>query len=228
MRRLFLFAAVLAAASWGAATAKAQNALLYGFEPTDTPALDGFFGVAGVTATQDTIGATQGVGSMKDVVAAGAGFSAARTTTDIPGDLNLPITAITLDVTNPTPYAGTFADVGVLMFLSNPGIGDYGEQFQTDTVANVVFTGTQTLTIPLTGVNFNGSGDNTWAQELATNPGYEVTGFQLFFSKDTGSGSALTTYVDNIQAVGVPEPATIGIGAISGLFLLARRRRTAR
>jgi hypothetical protein len=53
--------------------------------------------------------------------------------------------------------------------------------------------------------------------------GFIPTGFEFFYSKS--NDAALDVYIDNVQAVAVPEPASLGLGAVGGLMMLARRRR---
>ncbi len=120
MRNGFVYIAISIAIMSSAGTALAQ---VYSFEsPAVMP--DGFFGL-GATVTRDTIGATHLANSLKYEVGAG-GFVGARTETVIPAALNDPpgVAAVLFDMTINTPYAGTFADIGVTVFghaLNAPG-----------------------------------------------------------------------------------------------------------
>jgi hypothetical protein len=225
----FIAAAVAACFALGAGSVRAQT--LYSFEaPPTNP--DGFGpNGGGVTVTQDTIGATHLVNSMKVSVVPGATFVGALTPTvnplinDPPG-----ITGVLVDVTLTEPFAGNFASLGVTIFgASQPGPGQqFGlqAQFADFEPLEGKAAGTYTFQIdfnsathPLTfatGQSFNdifgtvGSGPNDLIP----------TGFQFFLNK---SGTApITFYVDNVRLV--PEPGTLAIaGALAGL-LLARRR----
>src|SRR6185312_6498461 len=104
MRKAFVAVAMVAALSF-AATAKAQ--LVYSFEaPPVNP--DGFGpNGGGVTVTQDTIGATNGLSSMKMSVVQGATFVGALTGVVHPLINNPPgVSAITFDLT--IPQGGAF------------------------------------------------------------------------------------------------------------------------
>src|SRR4051812_40297030 len=88
------------------------------------PGPDGFFGL-GATVTQDTIGATELLHSMKYDVGIG-GFVGARTESVIPPELNDPpgVDYVLFDMFVPAAYQGTFADIGVTVFgheLNAPG-----------------------------------------------------------------------------------------------------------
>src|SRR4029078_11589076 len=91
------------------------------------------FCVLGGTGTQDTIGATDLLHSMKYDVGVG-GFVGARTEI-VPPTLNNPpgVTDVMFDITIPATYADTFANMGVTVFghaLNPGGPGTFGNQVQ--------------------------------------------------------------------------------------------------
>ncbi|HEY1685622.1 MAG TPA: PEP-CTERM sorting domain-containing protein [Tepidisphaeraceae bacterium] len=224
MKYSILSLAALAVFSLGAASASAQ--LLYSFETGDTPnAKDGFVpNGAGMTFSQGTTGATVGTGALK-VVTNGGGYIGGYTTSDLPTPLTNPaLTAISMDITispSDPAYTGTFADLGVVLFVSNPGEGEYGDQFApaTATWANIdLAAGTTTITDPI----FAPDPDTGTPESFATllSEGWSVSGVQLTDSEN----GVQTFYVDNVQAV-VPEPASISLlGAVAALSFGRRRK----
>jgi hypothetical protein len=231
-KNLFGFAAC-AAMLCGALTGQAQT-LLYSFEG----GLDGFgANGGGVTVTADSIGATQGTGSMKTSVVGGATFVGALTG-NTPAALNDPpgISHVLFDMTIAPggEFTGGFAVVGVTIFsASQPGPGQqfglpvqFADFEQIGGKAAGIYTDVRidlaSATHPTTfatGQSFN--------QIFGPNPGLPddmiPTGFQLFLNKS--NDAPLTVYFDNIRVV-VPEPATgvlLGVGALA-LGLVVRRR----
>lgn len=64
-------------------------------------------------------------------------------------------------------------------------------------------------------------GDFTTLPFTATN----ATPTDLFFVGVGAGGADITSFIDNVRIAVVPEPAAVGLLAMSGLGLLARRRR---
>jgi hypothetical protein len=188
----------------GVTAARAQ-VLLYSFEGSDSPnSVDGFApNGGGITVSPSTIGATNGTGSM-EVVATSAGFVGALTTA--PAQLqtldNPAITSVSVDVTVPaTPvFAGTYSDLGITIFVENPPLGEFGEQFQTDFVPdeNIDLTpGTSTITIPMQGADPDYGTDESYSQLLAN--GFIPTGFEFFID----GNAPITVYLDNVELNGI-------------------------
>lgn len=232
-------AVAIAAILMYAGSAHAQ--LAYSFEsPAVNP--DGFGpNGAGVTITQDTIGATQGTHSLKASVVTGATFVGALTgnvnslINDPPG-----VNSLLFDMTiGPNDvFPGAFALVGVTIFGASqpdyPGGQQFGLQAQFADFEHIdgKAPGTYTVQIDLnsathpltfaTGQSFNqifgtvGSGANDVIP----------TGVQFFLNKS--NDAPLTVYIDNVRVVGtVPEPATIGMlsmgAVVFGSFIRRRR-----
>ena len=112
--RLFIAIAAASAVLIWATAAHAQDTLVYSFEPD----LEGFGpNGAGITVTQDTIGATEGTNSMK-VAMTGPTFVGALTGNLHP-DIGDPpgLDHVTFDMTLTDPFPeGGFAVVGVMIF----------------------------------------------------------------------------------------------------------------
>src|SRR3954449_7236984 len=183
---------------------------VYSFEaPPVNP--DGFGpNGGGVTVTQDTIGATNGLSSMKVSVVGGATFVGALTGVvnpligDPPG-----VSAITFDLTIPQggTFTGGFDLIGVTIFgASQPGPGQqFGLQAQFADFEHIDGKGPGTYPVqidltsathPLTfaaNQSFNqifgtvGSGPNDLIP----------TGFQFFINKS--NDAATTVYIDNVR-----------------------------
>jgi hypothetical protein len=229
MRYFRSIAAGVAAMFIGVVSANAAT-LLYSFETGDSPnSVDGFANNGGTAVSQDTIGHTDGSNSMKNVTASGAFFAGALTGST-PAALDDPATkSISFDYTVAPgdTYAGAFADIGITIFGAIPdGMGGliFGQQFQVDASEEqnaALAPGTYSLVVPLIGtdpISFEAS--QPLSEVLAD--GFIPTGFEFFYSKSTDA--PLTDYIDNVQAQ-VPEPASLGVGAVGGLLMLARRRR---
>jgi hypothetical protein len=228
--RMKRFLLVLFALALMVAAPSARAQLLYSFESTDAAGpTDGFANNGGgITVSQDTIGATVGTNSMKNVTVAGATFTGALTS-NVPAPLNDPsIGSINVDLTIPSggQFAGAFADIGITIFGAEfPPSGEtFGNQFQVDPSSErnvAVAPGTTTLNIPLIGTDpatFNLH--QTYAQVLAN--GFIPTGFEFFYSKS--NDAPLTVYLDNVTAVAVPEPTTLGLIGVGSVLLMRRRR----
>src|SRR3954454_17149936 len=134
MRHRLVCVATIVAIAFSAAAVFAAD---YSFETivpsgANPPGPDGFFGL-GATVSQDVIGATNLLHSMKYDVGVG-GFVGARTEI-VPATLNNPpgVIAVMFDVTIPQAYADTFANMGVTVFgheLNAPGGPVFGQQVQ--------------------------------------------------------------------------------------------------
>ena len=223
MRHSLVLAAVVAAMSVGVGSARAGT-LMYSFESGDAPnSKDGFVN-NGIAPTQTTTGATVGTGALQMVTP--GGYQGTYTTSPLPAPLANPgLSAVTLDLTispNDPAFTGGYSDLGIGLYVSNPGEGEYGMQYvspTSDWVNIDLAPGTyRGLSIPITGNDPDTFSPISFGGLLGE--GWYVSGFQLLID---GNG-AQTVYVDNILAV-VPEPASLGIGAIGGLMMLARRRR---
>jgi PEP-CTERM motif len=204
---------------------------VYSFEDIVGPGPDGFFGL-GAAVSQDTIGATEGMHSMK-YLTGGDGFVGARTESVIPATLNDPpgVDYVLFDMTLTEAYAGTFADIGVTVFghaLNAPGGAEFGHQVQfadsepiggkaPGTYTNLRINLNQSVGPYRAGESFNqifgpGPTDLTVA-----------SAFQFFISK---SAERVTVYIDNVRLGIIPEPSTfalVGLGIV-GLTTFGRRR----
>jgi hypothetical protein len=225
MKCSILFGAALAALAFG--TVSANAGLLYSFEPTDAGGPTDGFGPNGLIPIPSAVGATQGVGSLELLQPApGGGYAGAYTTTDLPADLANPaLSAITLDLTIPaTPvFAGGYSNIFFGLYVSNPGLGLYGDQYvppNTDWPNADLPPGTTTLgvTIPVEGNDPVTGLPISFAGLLGE--GWYVSGFQLLLDGNAGE----TIFVDNVQGV-VPEPASLGLLAACGGLALTRRRK---
>jgi hypothetical protein len=232
MRKNLFGFAVCSAMLCGALTGQTQT-LLYSFEG----GLDGFGpNGGGVSIAADTIGATQGTGSMKASVVSGATFVGALTG-NTPAALNDPpgVSHVLFDMTIAPggEFTGGFAVVGVTIFgASQPGLGQqFGLQAQFADFENIdgkaagtyndVRIDLASATHPLTFVA--GSFNDIFGPNPGAPNDIIPTGFQLFLNKS--NDAPLTVYFDNIRVV-VPEPASgvlLGLGALA-LGLVVRRR----
>jgi hypothetical protein len=226
LRVCLLGMAAIAALSCGSQRAEALPA--YSFETIlpggGPPGPDGFFGL-GAAVSQDTIGVTNGLFSMK-YLAGGGGFVGARTEI-VPPIINNPpgVKSILFDMTIlDIPVGLTFADIGITVFGHDIDGGVFGIQSQfTDTVsiAGLGVGQHNDLVIDLDSEFFSGQsfneifGDDVNDLDVAS-------AFQFYISKT--AGVPVTVYIDNVRTV-VPEPATgllFGACAIASAFM--RRR----
>ncbi len=232
MRKRSICIAIMFAFVFGAAVATAAD---YSFEviaPSggNPPGPDGFFGL-GATVSQDVIGATDLLHSMKYQVGVG-GFVGARTEI-VPATLNNPpgVTAVMFDITIPEAYPDTFANMGVTLFgheLNAPGGPIYGQQVQfaneyaiagkaPGTYLDQVITLDTSVGPYRPGESFN--------QIFGPDP-TDLTvssAFQFYINKN--AVTPITVYIDNVRFV-VPEPATMGLLALGiGIVGAVGRRR---
>jgi hypothetical protein len=235
MRKSLLLAAALVAGSIGAASAHA-DALLYSFEPGDSPsALDGFGNLGGNTlGNSTTVGVTDQTQSL--LVTNGNSSFAGFASGSVPAFFtNDHVTAVSLDATVPSgfTYTGGFYLLGITLFDNAPANAYTGMSFQVAgsdeqsiyPLPAGLGTGVpQHVSIPLSGsdpITFN---PTTYGQLIDN--GWVTTGIEIFEDHN----APLTFAVDKVSAVGVsvPEPASIGVAAIGAMGLLARRRRAAK
>src|SRR5271170_4095364 len=128
MRYSLLYGAAFAALALGAVSAHGQ-VLMYSFETGDTPnGKDGFV-PNGLLPSQSTTGATIGSDALQ-LVSPSGGYADAYTQTDLPAVLGNPaLSAITMDVTTTSAYAGNYSNLFFGFFISNPGEGEYGDTY---------------------------------------------------------------------------------------------------
>jgi hypothetical protein len=225
-------AATVMALSLAAISARA-DVLMYSFEPGDSPnSLDGFANLSGNSlSNESTYGVTGGIGSTQamQIQCTTAGF-AGSATTSINAIMSSPtVSAISMDATVPlgTSYTGGYLLLGITVY-DNSATSPYdGDSFQVSgsdeqsiyPLPSGAGTGVpQHIVIPLTGSDPISGNPSTYAQLIAG--GWVTTGFEIFEDKN----AQVTFAVDSVSAV-VPEPASLlGMGAISGLLMLRRRR----
>ena len=228
--RLVCFATIVAIVFSAAAVFAAD----YSFEVVvpggGPPGPDGFFGL-GATVTQDTIGATDLLHSMKYDVGVG-GFVGARTEIVPPTRNNPPgVTAVMFDLTITQAYADTFANMGVTVFghaLNPGGPGTFGNQVQFLNEYPIAgkAPGTylnQTISLATSvGPYRPGESFNQIFGPVDPNDLTVASAFQFYINKNVLT--PITIYIDNVRFV--PEPATLGLvcmGAMVGAFGWRRR-----
>ena len=218
--RVVLAASLVAVASLCFSPAsRAELTLAYSFEFED---LQGFGpNGGGVTIAPDTVGATEGTGSMSMSIVQGATFVGAITGFLAPefGDPpGLEVIVFDLTITQAFPNnTGDFVDAGITVFGSSqpdyPGgqLGGLGVQFFNNQVPLSDLTvGTHEIVMPLssathpltfaTGKSFNdifggfGTGENDVIP----------TGFQIYINKS--NTAPWTGYFDNIRIGTLPTP----------------------
>jgi hypothetical protein len=199
------------------------------------PGPDGFFGLGATVSQEPTIGVTHVSNSMKYEVGVG-GFVGARTEI-VPPALNNPpgVAYVLFDLTLPAAYSDTFANMGVTVFGHdlNPGGGtSFGNQVQfADELAMAPLGAGTHLNqridldssigpyLPSVGKSFNeifGTDDDDLSVASA---------FQFYINKNVLT--PITVYIDNVRFV-VPEPASVGLATLTGLAVIATRRRAVR
>jgi hypothetical protein len=219
-----VYGVLAAVVGWLPGQAVAQDALIYSFEND----ADGFAPNGGLfPVEQDTIGATDGVHSLKIFVPSGATFVGAVTNAldpaiGNPGSLGTGIDHVSFDLTitdifGPEPPAASgFAVVGVTVFASTQDGTTTGVpvQFRHEFHIDGLDVGTHPVRIDLLDAHPYGplfENDNYSFNEVFGGLDTMIpTGFQFFFNK-TGSASnhPLTVYIDNVQ-VGLTPAAVEG------------------
>lgn len=224
---------VIAAAMIACTSNSVHATLAYSFEGGSPP--DGFGpNGGGVTVTQDTIGATDGVNSLKASVVGGATFVGALT-----GNITTPIgdppgiQSILFDLTIPQggEFTGSFALIGVTIFgASQPGPGQqFGLQAQFADFEHIggKAAGTYTVQIDLASainqVDFSTGSFNDIFGVVGDGPNVQIpTGFQFFINKS--NDAPVTVYIDNVRTV-IPEPATAAMLSLGAMVCGFARRR---
>lgn len=227
MRSRMLVLATLVAISCCETSALAQS-LLYSFEDVNSAGPDGFFGL-GATVSQDTIGATLGTHSLKYDVGVG-GFVGARTETVVPAALNNPpgVAYVLFDLTIPTTYTDTFANMGVTVFGHDVPGGVFGNQVQFLDEYPMAGLAPGTYTDQRIDLDFSVGPyrpGESFNEIFGSDPGdlTVASAFQFYINKNVLT--PITVYIDNVRVV-VPEPATgalFGLGAVA-MGLVIRRR----
>jgi hypothetical protein len=193
------------------------------------PGPDGFFGL-GATVTQDVIGATDLLHSMKYAVGVG-GFVGARTEI-VPPTLNNPpgVTAVMFDITIQERYTDTLANMGVTVFghaLNPGGPGTFGNQVQflNEYPLAGKAPGTylnQTISLATSvGPYRPGDSFNQIFGPVDPNDLTVASAFQFYINKNVST--PITVYIDNVRFV--PEPATLGLVGLATVVIEAVRRR---
>ncbi|HEY4234692.1 MAG TPA: PEP-CTERM sorting domain-containing protein [Lacipirellulaceae bacterium] len=234
MRKNLLCVAATVAIVFAAGAARAADTLIYSMETGTATNPDGFGPNAGGTTSQDTIGATDGLHSLKYTVPAGATFTGALTGS-VPGILNNPpgVGHVTFDMTiaQGDTFTGGFAVLGITMFGIGPG-PSFGLQAQFSPLIHIDGKAPGTykdLQIPLIGatnqVDF--TPNQTFNQIFGSGPNQQTpSGLEFFINKSNDAPA--TVYIDNVRIGGnIPEPATctlLAIGAAVAMMGFRRRR----
>jgi PEP-CTERM motif len=225
MRNGFVCIATAIAIVFSAGTVQAVDTLVYSFESGN----EGFGPNGGGTYTQDTIGATQGTGSLKASIPSGATFVGAITG-NLPAAIGDPpgVDYVLFDMTiGPNDvFPGAFANMGVTIWGCTQG-GACGNQTQfidEEAIAGKAAGTHSNLRINLNSSHGGGGSFNDVFGTSGSGSPLIPTHFQFFFNK---SGTApLTVYIDNVRVGQIPEPATCALLAMGliGLGAIGRRR----
>jgi hypothetical protein len=216
----------------GAAESARAQTPAYSFETVLPAGPDGFFGLGATVTQEPTIGVTHLENSLKYAVGNG-GFVGARTETLIPPTLNDPpgVTHVLFDVTLTDPYAGTFADMGITVFghaLNAPGGAQFGHQVQFVDTVSLAALGIGTHLDQRIDLN-SSQGPYRFGESFndifGPNPNdlTVASAFQFYISKN--AANPVTVYIDNVR-FGIPEPASLALAGLSGIAMVALRRRS--
>jgi hypothetical protein len=221
-----LYCAAIAAAAFGAASARADTPL-YSFEtlysnpgtPVPDPQgtlPDGFHPNGGGSTAQSTIGATDGIHSLRWAQLLADSFTGAQTALGVPFPVinNTNTTAISVDLTvnSGDEFVGGFANLGMTEFGTNPFIGE--GQAQTVAAAEQPIklpAGTYHLLLPLIAranpLTFDANVQFAAMFGPDSNTQLTPASFQFYINKGPTGGAnplpnaPLTVYLDNVQAV---------------------------
>ena len=232
MMRHALLSVMAAALVVGAAGSAQAQTLAYSFEAALPAGPDGFFGLGATVSQEPTIGVTHLESSLKYAVGNG-GFVGARTETVIPATLNDPpgVTHVLFDITLTEAYAGGFADIGVTLFghaLNAPGGAQFGNQVQFADTVSIATLGVGTHVDRRIDLDFS-QGPYRFGESFNDifGPGPTdltvASAFQFYISKN--AAVPVTVYIDNVR-LGIPEPASLALAGLSGLTMIALRRRS--
>ena len=193
------------------------DTLLYSFETGPEGFAPNGFPVP--TVAVDTVGATDGVQSLRFSMSQPQTFTGALTQFVNPALLLDPGTnAIAVDVTIPQgeeEYTGAgFARLGIMYFGSIPSQGVFGVPVQTNGQSERsvdLAPGTYTIVIPL--ISTSGT---PFRDAFGTDPGdlEQLSGFQFYINKS--NDDAMTVYFDNVRVVGGPAPIQAAVAAPVG------------
>lgn len=213
MKRFFMCAVAAAFVGLGAMSASAQ--VLFSYEVGE-PGMPYVGNPALYVTTPSAIGVTHGVQSMQTSVALPAVFggpgSSVLTDAARANAIN-GASEILIDMTVPQQAFG-FGNIDLQFFQTNirPGF-DFDETRFSPTFA--LSSGqTITLAIPLTTTQFG-------TPHLTLNPALPWS-YQIDLSFNSAAAGPFVFQFDNMRVV--PEPASIGAIALSGLALVRRRR----
>ena len=192
------------------------DALLYSFETGQEG-----FGPNGFplpTVGVDTVGATEGIQSLRFALSQPETFSGALSQFVNQELLLDPGTnAIAVDVTilaGEEEYTGAgFANLGITFFGSIPSQGVFGIPVQTNGPSERsldLAPGTYTIVIPLIS-----TAGTPMRDAFGTDPGdlEVVSGFQFYINKT--NDDAMAVYFDNVRVVGGPAPALMQAAAVA-------------
>jgi hypothetical protein len=225
MRHSVVWLATAVAILFCVSSAHAVDTLVYSFETGN----DGFGPNGGGTYTQDTVGATQGTGSLRASIPAPATFVGAITG-NLPPAIGDPpgVDYVLFDLTiQPNDvFAGAFAVMGVTIWGCDQSGGcGIQTQFMDEEAIGALPAGThRDLRINLNSAHGSGESFNQRFGTAGSGSPLIPTHFQFFFNK---SGTApLNVYIDNVRVGQIPEPASSALLALGlvGVVSFGRRR----
>jgi hypothetical protein len=224
MRKSSVRLAIATAVLCCAAAVEAQT-LVYSFESGN----DGFGPNGGGTYTQDTIGATEGTGSLRVNVPMGATF-VGGITGNLPAAIGDPpgVDFVLFDLTiGPNDvFPGTFANMGVTIWGCDQsgGCGNQAQFMDEEAIAGKAAGTYSDIRIDLSSAHGGGGSFNNIFGTSGSGSPLIPTHFQFFFNK---SGDApLNVFIDNVRVGIIPEPATCALVALglAGIVSFGRRR----